>query len=283
MMYRVCVAFIVFILGITPVILPTSSASADSKFSQIDAVYSIKFNGFPLGKFELKSNLSRGAYSMIGTTKLSVLSGILFEWTGTTHSVGKISKAGPIPASFSFDFRSSDRSENLQMQFKRNRVKSVVANPPVQNDGMRIPVSKRDLRNVVDPMSALVLIALQGKKSAKHNPCNRRIPIFDGKERFDLVMSYKKNVQVDDLNGLKGTAVVCRVKYFPISGHERNNQLAAFLSQSDKIQIWLMSVNEGQLHVPYHIKVPTPFGFATLTTKTLNINGTKQNRLAWID
>ena len=44
-----------------------------------------------------------------------------------------------------------------------------------------------------------------------------------------------------------------------------------------------MSVNEGQLHVPYHIKVPTPFGFATLTTKTLNINGTKQNRLAWID
>ena len=155
---------------------------------------------------------------MIGTTKLSILSGILFEWTGTTHSIGKISKAGPVPASFSFDFRSSERSENLQMQFKRNRVKSVVANPPVQENGLRIPVSKRHLRNVVDPMSALVLIALQGDKSSRQNPCSRKIPIFDGKERFDLVMSFKKNVQVDDINGLKGTAVICRVKYVPISG-----------------------------------------------------------------
>ena len=57
---------------------------------------------------------------------------------------------------------------------------------------------------------------------AAANPCDRRLPIFDGKERFDLVLSYKGQMKVSEQqpSGQPGMAHVCRVKYQPIAGHK---------------------------------------------------------------
>ncbi len=261
----------------------TAQVRADSSYSKINAKYDIKFNGFPLGNFELQSNLSRKAYSMIGSTKLSILEGLLFEWQGTTSSVGTLTKAGPQPKAFSFDFRSSKKSEQLQMQFGRNSVKSVVSQPPVIPSAMRVPVTAKHLENVVDPMSALVLLTTPKGSIPSRTICDRKIPVFDGKERFNLVLSYRQTLPVSDFGTLGSplSAFVCRVKYIPISGHSKTNQLASYLSKSDDIEIWMLPAEKANMYFPYHISIPTPFGFATLTAKSFLVDHSDRGRLAF--
>lgn len=273
---------IAVIYSTTQLLTSASPVLADSAYSKISAKYDIKFNGFPLGNFELKSNLSRKAYSMIGSTKLSVLEGLLFEWQGTTSSMGRLTSTGPRPKAFSFDFRSSNKSEQLQMQFGKNAVKSVVSQPPVLPSSMRVPVARKHLKNVIDPMSALVVLSAPRGTMSSRSACERSIPVFDGKERFNLKFSYHKMRPVSGFGatGSQQSAYVCRVKYIPISGHSKSNYLAQYLSNSDEIEIWLIPLKKAKMYIPYHVSIPTPYGFATLTAKSFTVDHSLLGRLA---
>ena len=57
------------------------------------------------------------------------------------------------------------------------------------------------------------------------------------------------------------------MKFVPISGHKPDNAVVQYLSQTDKIEAWLVRLPQTTLYVPYWIGVPTPLGRggATLT------------------
>ena len=54
-----------------------------------------------------------------------------------------------------------------------------------------MPLREQHLKGVLDPLSAIMVLS----RGSSANPCDRRLPIFDGKERFDLVFSYKGEMQ----------------------------------------------------------------------------------------
>jgi hypothetical protein len=98
------------------------------------------------------------------------------------------------------------------------------------------------------------------------------LPVFDGKQRFDLVFTYLRQQAVAEArpSGQPGVAFVCRVRYVPIAGHKMNAD-TRHMATTDGIEVWLRPVPSAALFVPYQITIPTAAGTATLTSERVNI------------
>ncbi len=270
---------------------PSKLALAGADYSKVYAVYGINFNGINLGKFKVWSNFSKSSYSMLGKGKFSILRGVLFEWTGTTQSSGRVTKSGPKPIAFSFDFKSSAKNEQLQMRFTNNTVSQVLSDPPPKISQKRIPVKEEHLKGVVDPMSALMILTSTLKKISSEDEknlgakvCNHEISIFDGRERYDLMLSHKKTTHLDKNsdNGYSGPAYICRIKYVPISGHMADRKATKFMEETKDIEVWLAPMLKADLFVPYYIVVPTPIGYISLTSEVFQIERPGHGRVAFV-
>lgn len=243
-------------------LLPSAAAAQGKK---ITAEYSINFNGLNIGSFKLWSDLQDKEYTLKAHAKISVLAGILFEWRGDTVSSGQVMAKLPRPYSYSFGYRTSDKQETIDVRFSNNIVEEIAVNPPQKPASNRVPVTRKHMRNVVDPLSAVVMLTNVGTSRAGQEVCTRRLPIFDGKARYDLRLTYKTTKTVNSA-GYKGPAQVCKVKFLPIAGHKPGDDENNFAAKNEGIEIWMIPLEKADLYVPYYIYIPTPVGAASLTS-----------------
>jgi hypothetical protein len=249
---------------------------------RLRAVYSINFNGMSVGEFVIKANLADREYSLNADAKISVLAGLIFEWTGKTTSNGRVVNNAPAPNSYSFGYEAGDKHEKIDLRFSESGVREVAINPPAHLPAARIPVTRAHLQNVVDPLSAVLLLTANRDKGPTE-VCNHRLPIFDGKQRYDLVLSYKRTKRVSIDEGYKGPAYVCKVKFVPIAGHRVGDADNNYAARSDAMEVWMVPVSHSGLYVPYYIYIPTHVGVATLTSVKFDVDKSGSGRRALVD
>lgn len=278
------VAAPVLIASVTTALPAPEKDNSAASHSRLAAVYTIRFAGLKLGKFEVWSNLNDKSYSMRGKGKLKFITGLIFEIKGGTTSTGAVTRNGPQPASFTFDFKTKKNTGKLAMMFNGNAVTHVTAQPPFIENPRDIPVTPEHVKGVLDPMSALFFTAKAARLNADGSICPGRIPVFDGKQRFDLELSHIRTIQVKKRGkgGYKGPAVVCRIKYIPIAGYKPNNKGIKFMTETDDIEVWLIPVPKKEMYVPYHISIPTPLGTATATSIGLQVEIPGEKKIAVI-
>ena len=246
---------------------PGTLAAAESWPANVRALYEINFNGFNVGTFEFQSQAESQSYTLTANARLSVLLGA-FTWNGETRSFGMIVNQAPKPASFTFDFRSNLRAGSTKLGFSDGAVTNILNLPQMVSTTPTIPVREQHLKGVVDPLSAIMMLS----RGATADPCDRRIPIFDGKERFDLLFSRKGEMRVTEQapSGQPGVAHVCRVKYVPIAGHKVDNE-TNYMAANDAIEVALRPVPSAKMFVPYQISIPVMAGSATIVSKRVEI------------
>lgn len=251
------------------------AVAAEAAFpAKVRAIYAITWNGLEFGKFSFTSDFKDGQYTLNGDAKLEALFGA-FSWRGITRSLGSLSGGSPHPVSYAFKFDGNDKSGRVDMKFSRDAVTKVSSIPPVKPNPGRVPVTQKHLIKVLDPLSAIIAISGAGGKTAGKNPCARRVSIFDGKQRFDLVLSFVRNESIE--GGHKG--YVCRVKYVPIAGHKMNDE-TKYMAATEGIEVWLVPLEQANLFVPYHIVLPTWAGSAALTSTNVQIDVPGRGRIA---
>lgn len=257
-------------------------AQAQGKPSKVNAKYNINFNGINIGDFKLLATFSDSEYSMSAQARISLLAGMLFEWNGSTTSSGRVISRGPLPYAYSFGYRTSDKSEKIDVKFSNNVVREIAVNPPQKVSSARIPVTRKHMQNVVDPLSAVVALTNVGSNKSGQDVCGRKLPIFDGKARYDIQLSYKSTKNISAPNGYKGPAYICKVKFIPIAGHKAADDDNSYAAKTEGIEVWMMPAPQAALYIPYYIYLPTPAGTATLTTSSFEIEGDGGNRRALI-
>lgn len=252
-------------LGLTAL---SSPADATEPWpTHVQAVYRVEFGGFDIGTFEFKSAINGPSYTVTGDAKLSALLGA-FKWRGETRTAGALQGDAPRPAGYMFDFAGTTKSGNIKMSFAGDSVTTVAQVPPVPPAPGTVPLQNAHLKGVLDPLSAVLAIA----RTDSANPCGRKLAIFDGKQRFDLLLSFRRQERVADARptGQPGVAYVCRVKYMPIAGHKANDENRA-LAASNDIEISLRPVPSANLFVPHEITIPTSAGTAKLIAQQVQI------------
>lgn len=250
--------------------------------SRVRAVYSINFNGMSVGEFSIRANLADREYNLTADAKISVLAGLIFEWTGKTVSSGRVVNNNPSPNSYSFGYEVGDKHEKIDLRFSESGVREVAINPPARLPASRIPVTRAHLQNVVDPLSAVLMLTANRDKGPT-DVCNHRLPIFDGKQRYDLVLSYKRTKRVSTDEGYKGPAYVCKVKFVPIAGHKVGDADNNYAARNESMEVWMVPVSQSGLFVPYYIYIPTHVGVATLTAVRFDVDKGGSGRRALVD
>ncbi len=247
---------------------PDTGESLAIKASNVNAVYRIQWLGTHIGDFKLRSSITNRQYALQANADVSVFFGAV-SWQGVTTSRGLMTANGPVPQNYTFRYATSERREALEIRFQQRMVSDIIINPPAHPGSRNVPITAADLQNVVDPLSAVVLLSQARLSRHGGEACNKRLPIFDGKIRYDLVLSPKGTRTVGGTGRLRGTAYVCRVSYVPIAGHKQGR--GDYATGNTGIEIWLVPVPEAGLIVPYYVHVPTPAGTASLVASRFDV------------
>jgi hypothetical protein len=266
------------VLGVLALsIVGTTGALANDGWpARVSATFEVEFSGVSIGTFDFNSSNNGQTYVLNGGGKLSLLFGAL-KWNGTAEATGKLAADGAHPHAFSYGYKSSNKSGSTRMTYTGNTVTSVIHDtnkPPKEGT---IPVQPQHLVNVLDPMSAMLAMS----KGTSGNPCSRRIQVYDGRARYDLVLSPKGTVQLSEQrpSGQPVTGYACRVKYVPIAGHKPDEENSA-AAKSNDIEIVLRPIPSANVFIPYRVTVPTMAGNAVLKAKRVDITTSGQQQIA---
>ncbi len=244
-------------------------AQAGGPKSSVDARYKISLNGFEIGDMHYVSAIEGSSYTLATDVELSLLLGAV-HWKGASRTVGSLGEAAPTPTGFNFDFDSTMKSGSVRMGFDRGNVKSVAVEPQAPPAPDVVPVREQHLKGVLDPLSAIMVLT----RGATANPCARKVGIFDGKQRFDLTLAYRR--------AESGGQTVCAVKYTPIAGFKKTEETAN-LAASTGIEITFKPAPAADLMVPSRIVLPTLAGTAEIVVEKVNVRGAGPGQVAQVD
>ena len=179
---------------------------------------------------------------MEGKAKLTGLAMVLTGGRGEASASGTLAGSTPQSTAFAVLSKTSDNQRSVRMGLRSGRVAKVEIDPPIEPKPDRVPVKAADKRGVVDPMSALLMPALDAKSLTDPANCDRTIPVFDGASRLDVVLSYGETKKVE-VPGYSGPVLVCNARYVPISGHRSERPATKFMQEnrdkSDRNDVWL--------------------------------------------
>ncbi len=245
---------------------------------EISASYKISLNGFDLGGLQFNSRVQNGSYTADSDVKLSALLGA-FKWHGVTRTSGTISGAVHQPQGYSFEFDGSAKSGSIRMGFTGAEITSVSVKPEAFTAPDSVPLERQHLKNAIDPLSAIMaLTRVEGD-----NPCGRKLAIFDGKQRFDLTLSFRRQESIGTgLNGEPLTAVVCKVKYTPVAGYRNTSETQA-MAANNNIEIAFRRVPNAGLMVPHRVVIPTMAGDAVIEAERVNIETGGHGQIALVE
>jgi Protein of unknown function (DUF3108) len=270
---------LVLLASAAALLSPSRSEANDSWPASVQASYDVNFNGLNVGTYDFRSSNEGQSYKLDSNAKLSFLLGAI-SWTGITRASGKLAGETAKPQAFGFEYKAQSKSGATQMAFTDDTVTQVLHNPPPPPKDNIVPVQAQHLKGVLDPLSAVLALS----RGTTGNPCGRRIPIYDGHQRFDLVLSIKGHIQIADrAAGVEPSiGYVCRVRYVPIAGHKADDQ-TKYMSQTNDIEIILRPMPGANIFIPHQVTIPTMAGSATLVARRVQVTTSTHQRLALVN
>lgn len=260
-----------------------SARAADAQVAdaQVEVEYTLHIAGLQLATFGLSGDFSKVRYQISGKGESAGLARLIASFNGWTKSAGAISGDNIRPATYSLDFSANRKRQAVEMGFTGGTVQELAVYPPEPPSPLAIPVTLQHRAGVLDPVSAVVLPIPPGEITG-NSVCDRRLPIFDGRHRYDLVLSFKRVEAVPVAGHPNETTniFVCKIKYFPIAGHKPKKEATEYWAHAEDIELWLAPIRSAGVFIPYRALMPTPIGQATFALSKLSVEAPERSTAA---
>ena len=250
----------VFIAAVAVIGVPVDPACAQGR---VEATYRATLAGIPIGSGSWIVDIGPKHYAGAATGRASGLVRVLVSGEGSSTVRGAVKQGRLIPATFVSNIHSSE-SYDTRMEMSGGNVKALKNDPPLLESPDRVPLTDTHRRGVLDPMTALMIAVPGTGEVVSGEACHAKLPIFDGRQRFDLALSFKRMEGVETEKGYRGPAVVCSASYVPIAGHRPGRYVIRYLQETRDIEIWLAPIAGTRVLIPYRVSIPTLFGNAIL-------------------
>lgn len=279
-------AFAAFIVTAGATFLGSVWDAASAEDYSFQAVYRVTLNGLAIGKANLAGRFNGTEYRIDGQGRLTGIAGALFEYSGSAAATGRIRNGRTSPSAFSADASDGKRATSVRMNMVDDGVRRIELDPkpkPHQvNHPARVQITAAHKRGVIDPISALITPGGFDGENFDRSICNRSVPIFNGRERFDVKLEYK-GVQVIQGSGngaYSGPVLVCQARYRPIAGHRSDKEEVNYVAEKVIFEVLLAPLAGSDLVVPYRGTVSTMLGSAAIQATSLVAKGALRTRSA---
>lgn len=244
---------------------PATSAPRPGGAEHFTATYGLSFLNLGVGRADLTADLTPERYAIVLDGGLSGMAGWFFQGTGSARSSGRLASSGTVPSAFRIDSTYGTAPVRVNVVFDAGTVRKAEVEPEPSPKPDRVPVTAADKSGVTDPVGMLAVPAGPGPLTP--SLCERRIPVFDGASRADIVLSRGAVVQVAS-GPYVGPALDCRIRWVPVAGHRAKGSSVRRMAENDDMRVRLAPVPGGTLLLPLAIAVGTGWGTARIEATT---------------
>lgn len=262
----VCIAF--WLAG-----LPLSgSALAQTK---LNANYSVSLLGLTIGRGSWDIEINGDQYSEKASARISGVASTLISGEASASTLGMLAKERALPTMFEADVKTIVETDKIKMTFDAGDVTELAVDPLfLPSQEQRVPVTDADRRGVLDPLSAGMVIIADSDNVLKPQSCQGRIPVFDGRRRYDVVLNFKRMDTVKAEGGYQAQGIVCSVRVVPIAGHRVDGATLKLLVKFDAAEVTLVPLLGTRILVPFNAAIPTLVGTVTIAADRFAVSGT---------
>lgn len=218
--------------------------------------YSISLAGLPVAKASFQTELKDDRYTISGTMNSAGLANIFAKTSGQTSVSGIVGRDRLSASDYSVRYQSGKKGRAIDVQFRNGDVLSASLKPERKIPKNWVPVSRADMRDVVDPLSGLIF-------PADTRICPKSVPIFDGESRMDLKLS-AKGTKPFKTAGFEGDVIVCGIKFIPKSGYRKGRDDVDYLRKLETMEIWFAKADAVNVYAPVYVRIPTRLGPVTV-------------------
>ncbi len=233
------------------------AAAGATEVQSVRASYEVYFGGFHVLNAEAEMNNGGEIYRISAEAETQGMLSWFVSWKGETESRGRLTGDKVSPQRHD-NHGVSDRGERrvkLRYDNAGNIVQSMVLPEQDWTDRHPLPADAGD--NTLDPLS---VIAGLGKLLQEGGPCDGSFAVFDGRRRYDLVVSDAgiAKLEPNTYSIFAGEARGCHVTYELLGGHrvDRNKYAATARDRT----VWVARPAEGAPMIPVRLSIETDYG-----------------------
>jgi hypothetical protein len=179
---------------------------------------------------------------------------------GSVASRGHVRADGFSPGTYASYITTSSYTEEMRVVLSSGSVKEATITPPTPFAPDRIPLTEASKHGVIDPVTGMLMRTPGNGDPLSPEACRRTIPVFDGRMRFDLRMSFRRMDVVRAQKGYQGPAVVCSIQFVPVAGYVPERPAVKYLAAQHDVEVYLAPVMGTRVLVPFKVTLPTPLG-----------------------
>jgi hypothetical protein len=231
---------------------------------RLEAQYTASISGIPIGRGNWIIEIANDQYTAAASGTTTGLIKFFTGAHGTGAAHGTMAAGQPTPTSYGATITYDHKVDDVRMALAGGNVTDYAAEPPLPPAPDRIPVTDADRHGVFDPMTSMLNRVPGTGDPVTPQACNRKVPVFDGRVRYDLRSEFRRMETVKADRGYAGPAVVCAVFFSPISGYVPDRPAIKFLVTLHDAEVWLAPIAGTRVLVPFRFSMPTPLGTGLL-------------------
>ncbi len=238
--------------------------------STLELTYTLYIGGIPLGKVDLNARVQGDGYKAVSSLETSGVVNTVWRSKIEASSSGKLNGERVGPSAYD--------SFSLNGANPQRREVSLVYDgpvPEVKSNRNFDAIDDNLKKSTLDPVSAMVSL-VTGYETMQQKPCTQVAPVFDGRRRYDVTMSFVRKTDVKMDNGLySGPVQQCRLKYNQLAGaRQRIFEVKAL----PDINVWLTSFQstadpDRHFVVPLRIFTETDLGLFVAVASRAVLDG----------
>ncbi len=246
-----------------------SAPSNSGPITNLDIHLDARLGGLKFGSIAMQAAFGKESYSANSTIRTEGITDDIFKTVFSLKSEGTRSTRLMQTTKYYSYSASDDDKQKVDMTYGPEGLPLVAAEPAYDNSS-RVKATARHLKNSVDPLSAVIVPVAEPSAAA----CDRTIPVYDGRRRYDFVMSFDSMSPLEQSKGYSGPAVRCNAILRPVAGYKRKT-MREMRRDPMPITVWLAPVDGADALVPARIEVATPIG--TLVARATRFTVSKAN------
>jgi hypothetical protein len=254
------------VCGLACVPVPGASGAARAQgvdtasVQRVDGRYTVTLAGFRLGRATLNVAFEPQTYLVQLSAKLTGLVGAVTHGQGSASARGTLS-APPLSNGFSLLAEVGGKPRKIEIAATFGNVRSVTIEPALDPAPDRVALKPEHRIAIIDPLAAFILPVDVANPLDPAN-CARKIPVFDGTQRFDVVLAFKESRELTHDSGYRGGSLICSARYVPLGGHRPERRVTQYMMENRDIEVWLVPVQGGRALLPLRIGIKTLLGTA---------------------
>jgi hypothetical protein len=252
------------------------AARADGR---LDARYKVSVAGIAIGKSDINIVIGGTGYTGSASGRASGVLRVLVSGEGSVSTRGMIVDGRLVPASFTSSTTRDDEKAEVKMTLDGGAVKDLTAQTNTTGEE-RVPVTEEHRKGIIDPLTALLVQVGGTGDVVAAEACQRTLPIFDGRRRFDLTLSFKRIDKVKADKGYAGPAAVCGVAFKPLAGHRPDSALVKYLSGGRDIELTLAPIAGTRVLAPFRLSIANMLGNMVIEAAEFETTATTSVRAA---